>query len=468
MSSSLRTSKSFVFWLACMSVAHVTWFCANAHAQGFGTTKKKITLHRKLPPNAHLTGKTFKVEASSHGSIQQDVPQDLKTMLEVEIMKDDSRLSQDDKSPDNLIICTVTQYAQPTPQTSTSQQYELGSKKPQNVTATRYTGLLTVSYVAKDRSGRALDSANISAKYDDAFDQNGSTKKGITGKISGTFNTIAHGKSEADTPPTAADLKNKLLSDVVKQIASRLVVTDESVEVLLAQGKLSDYNKLAENARWSDYVEKLETMTPFPSKEDDAYRLYNIGVGYEAMGYAAEDQKAAQKDFQDAAINYGKAADDKPSEKYFIQPQNRIESALVHYKKLQEQPVSAGNTSGSKSSSSETASKATKSTTTKTAHSGTSSGTTSAKSSSTGTSKSLVSSGTAKSSGPPLTNAQVIKLVKANVDEDNIIDTIRHAPAVSFDLSVDGEVNLANNGVKGKILTAMKVRARQGGKTATQ
>ncbi len=468
MSRPLRTSRLFVFWLACVSVAHVTLFCANAYAQGFGTTKKKITLHRKLPPNAHLTGKTFKVEASSHGSIQQDVPQDLKAMLEVEIMKDDTRLSQDDKSPDNLIICTVTQYAQPTPQTSTSQQYELGSKKPQNVTVTRYTGLLTVSYLAKDRSGRTLDSANINAKYDDAFDQNGSTKKGITGKISGTFNTIAHGKSDADTPPAPADLKNKLLSDVVKQIASRLVVTDETVEVLLAQGKLSDYNKLAENARWSDYVEKLETMTPFPSKEDDAYRLYNVGVGYEAMGYAAEDQKAAQKNFQDAAINYGKAADDKPSEKYFIQPQNRIESALVHYKKLQEQPVvSASDTSASKASSTETASKSTKTTTTKTAHSGASSGTTSTKTSSTGTSKSLVSSSTSKASGPPLTNAQVIKLVKANVDEENIIDTIRHAPAVSFDLSVDGEVNLANNGVKGKILTAMKARARQG-KTATQ
>jgi hypothetical protein len=432
-----------------MSVAHVTLFCANGYGQGFGTTKKKITLHRKLPPNAHLTGKTFKVEANAHGSIQQDVPQDLRTMLEVEIMKDDARLSQDDKSPDNLILCTVTQYAQPTPQSSTSQQYEVGSKKPQNVTVTRYTGLLTVSYVAKDRSGRTLDSANISAKYDDAFDQNGSTKKGITGKISGTFNTIAHGKSDADTPPTAADLKNKLLSDVVKQIASRLVVTDESVEVLLAQGKLGDYNKLAENARWSDYVEKLETMTPFPGKEDDAYRLYNIGVGYEAMGYAAEDQKAAQKNLQDAAINYGKAADDKPSEK------------------LQEQPVSASTTSGSKSSSGDTASKSSKSTTTKTAHSGTSSATPSTKSNSTGTGKSLASSSTAKSSGPPLTNEQVIKLVKANVDEENIIDTIRHASAVNFDLSVDGEVNLANNGVKGKILTAMKARARQG-KTATQ
>jgi hypothetical protein len=33
---------------------------------------------------------------------------------------------------------------------------------------------------------------------------------------------------------------------------------------------------------------------------------------------------------------------------------------------------------------------------------------------------------------------------------------------VNFDLSVDGQIALSNNGVKGKILTAMKQRARQG------
>jgi hypothetical protein len=265
----------------------------------------------------------------------------------------------------------------------------------------------------------------------------------ITGHVSSTI----HGKGEADTAPSPAELKNKMLSDVVHQIAARLVNTDEGVEVLLARGKLDDWNKYAENGRWSDYVEKLETMTPLPGKEDDAYRLYNIGVGYEAMGYAAEDQKAAKKNLQDAAINYGKAVDGKPSEKYFLQPQNRIETALVHYKQLQDQK--SGTVSASAGSSS------TAKVSTRGVHSSTSGSTQPAPA------KSLASSSPAKSSGPPLTNDQVIKLVKANVDEDNIIDTIRHASAVNFDLSVDGVVNLANNGVKGKILTAMKARARQ-------
>jgi hypothetical protein len=66
-----------------------------------------------------------------------------------------------------------------------------------------------------------------------------------------------------------------------------------------------------------------------------------------------------------------------------------------------------------------------------------------------------------KASGPPLTNDQVIQMVKAGLDEDNVIDTIKNAGSVNFDLSVDGQVKLAQNGVKGKILTAMKTKARQ-------
>ena len=70
---------------------------------------------------------------------------------------------------------------------------------------------------------------------------------------------------------------------------------------------------------------------------EDAYRLYDIGVAYEAMGYAADDDKAAMKFLDQASINYGKAIDSNPAEKYFLEPQKRIETALAHYEKLEQQ-----------------------------------------------------------------------------------------------------------------------------------
>jgi hypothetical protein len=444
----VRTSR-FLLWLAGIAALQFALLPVPSHAQGFGSTKKKIILHRKLPATAHLTGDTFTVQVTSHG-IQEDIGIDLKSMLETELMKDDAHLRQEDKSGDTLILCTVTQYSQPKPTTSTQSTYEIGSKKPVNETVTRYTGLLTVAYQAKDRrTGRSIDSENVTAKFDDEFNKNGSTKGGVTGAFSNTFRRLKSGKTEEDTPPTDAELKNKLLKDVVSQIAARLVNTDEAIEVLLARGKLDEADKEAEAGLWSRYLEEMETMTPFPDKEDDAYRLYNVGVAYEALAYAAEDPKVAKKDLQDAAINYGKAIDDKPSEKYFLTPQSRIETAIAHYQRLSTSSSTQAASSGSSGAS-------TKPARSSSSHSSTSSGSTG----SGATSKSASKSAAPK--GPSLTNTQVIAMVKAKLDEDNIIDTIRTASSVSFDLSVDGQIALANNGVKGKILTAMKTRARQG------
>ena len=454
--------------LCVMCAALAGGLSVSAHAQGFGTPKKKIVLHRKLPPSAHLSGNSLSIQVNSHG-IQQDIGTDLKSMLETELLKDDARLRVEDKNPDTLIVCTITQYSQPSPTTSTQQTYALGSKKPQNESVTRYTGLLTVAYSAKDRrSGRTLDSENVSAKYDDEFNANGSTKGGVTAAFNNTINRIKHGKSEGDTPPTDAELRIKLLHDVVGQIASRLVNTEESIEVLLARGKLDDANKQAEAGLWSRNLETLETMTPFPSKADDAYRLYNIGVAYEALAYGSEDSKAAKKDLENAAINYGKAIDDKPDEKYFLTPQTRIETAIAHYKTLSEQPAQLASSSepSTSTSSTTTASKSSKSATTKTTHAGGTSGGGSASSTSSSNAKTSAAAKPA-AKGPALTNDQVISLVKAGLDEENIIDTIRNAPSVDFDLSVNGEINLANHGVKGKVLTAMKQRARQGSHKAS-
>ena len=66
-------------------------------------------------------------------------------------------------------------------------------------------------------------------------------------------------------------------------------------------------------------------------------------MAYEALAYQAEDEKAAMKYLDEAAINYGKAIDAKPAEKYFLEPQKRIETAIAHYKELgKENEDSAG------------------------------------------------------------------------------------------------------------------------------
>ena len=58
-----------------------------------------------------------------------------------------------------------------------------------------------------------------------------------------------------------------------------------------------------------------------------------------------------------------------------------------------------------------------------------------------------------------LTNAQVVTMVKAGMDDDTIVNTIRGANAIDFDLSPEGQQQLEKDGVSTRVLTAMKARA---------
>jgi hypothetical protein len=49
-------------------------------------------------------------------------------------------------------------------------------------------------------------------------------------------------------------------------------------------------------------------------------------------------------------------------------------------------------------------------------------------------------------------------MAKAGVDEGSIVNAIHDAGSVNFDLSPDGLIQLAQNNVKGKIVSAMRAK----------
>jgi len=201
------------------------------------------------------------------------------------------------------------------------------------------------------------------------------------------------------------------------------------VEVYLAKqrGALDEGDKLAVGGLWERALETFEDATPNPRPTEDAYRIYNTGVAYEALAYKAEDPKAAMKYLDEAAINYGKAIDSRPAEKYFLEPQRRIEDAIAHYRQLEQQRHPALQVASVPS-----------------AHGGSGDGTAAAPK---------------PGAGKALTNAQVIAMVKAGLDDDTVAQAIRSAKAVSFNLTADGQKALTDGGASATVLAAMKARA---------
>jgi hypothetical protein len=395
------------------------------HAQNFGGAfqRKKVVLVRKLPPTGHIDGSSISVNVTGAGP---DVTTNLKTAIENLLISNDSRLRtvMDKETPDALITCRITTYSQPPPQRVTEANLALGKKGGplQNEAMNEVTGQLTTTFQAQDLHGRKSIAADtVTSKFDREYAiPVAPTAKPTMGSILGShipkipMTGAVPGAPGDDKQPTPEELRDRLIHDSAFQIASRLVNTSESVDVFLATGGgLDDADKLMDQKLWTRALEQLETMTPLPQPEQDAYRLYNLGVVNEALGYQSEDVTKARKYLQEASIDYGKAIDAKPTEKNFLQPQTRIDTALAHYKTLGDQMAASAQ-------------------------------------------HAAVASAPAADA---LTNADVISMVAAKLDEANIIDTIQHSTA-KFDLSAKGQIDLAKGNVNGRIIAAMKTKAR--------
>jgi hypothetical protein len=110
--------------------------------------------HHRCPVTAH--------------NIQGDVATDLRNMLETDLLKDDRRLRSEDKHPDSLAICTITEYAPPKAKASSRSTYVPGSKKSQQETVTRYSGILKVAYqacISKPTTSRAFSTTASNPRF---------------------------------------------------------------------------------------------------------------------------------------------------------------------------------------------------------------------------------------------------------------------------------------------------------------
>lgn len=452
---------------------------AAAFSQGFGTIRgDKVVLHRKLPAVIHLTATTISVKTVPHTAQQADTAQLLTELLQTNLLKYDKTLTVDDNSPNIKVQCTIINFETPAPQQYTKDDTILVKGKPTIKKEIFYhvSGTLDVDVHVTDRGGRTLDSNSFSAKYSQEYEQpdqsNGVAVGAVVGALNSVKNKVKPGEEAAAAPTNAVELEQTLVRKMVALITPRLVNTDEPVEIPLAKGKMDEADKLANGGLWSRDLETLETMPPLPKPEDDAYRFYDIGVANEALGYLAEDHAAAKNFLMEAAVNYGKAIDAKPTEKNFIDAQTRIELAVAYYKSLSAPashvvvadvaPASAPATLVSPASA--PASKTTvKSSAPKTVSTKPPSVSAQPKTATSANAQPATPSTPAKPAAPALTNAKVIEMFKGGVDEPTIINAIHDARTTQFDLSADGLIDLAKNGVKGKIVDAMRTRVRAAG-----
>lgn len=400
------------------------------YGQGFGMDKTKVVLHRKLPALVQLPGNRITVKVVTVHPTDVDEAADLQSQLMTELLKNDPQLQEDDVHPQVIVSVQITQFAHPAPVVTARVvpgKNLLGKSQPQTQNFTRITGALGVTFQVKTASGRTVVSDNVKANYDQEFNAAGdNTSHGVLGTLSDEAHRLK-GAPE-DQPPTDPELRQNLVTSVIHQMAEEIVNTDEAIEVQLAKNKgaLDEGNKEAEQGLWERALETYTTANPFSKPEQDAYRLYDIGVADEALAYQATDAKAAMKFLDEAAINYGKAVDAKSSEKYFLEPQKRIETAVAHYRKLEMEAnapkqVAVNNPPPAP----------------------------------------MVEHDSPHAKAKALTNADVIAMIRAGMDDRQAEEKVKTAGAVDFDLTPAARRRLAADGVSAPVIEAMRTRAIQ-------
>ncbi|HEX4038090.1 MAG TPA: hypothetical protein VHX37_08530 [Acidobacteriaceae bacterium] len=425
--------KSRAIGIAAAVSALIALAAVPVFGQGFGMDKDKVVLHRKLPALIQLPGNRITVKVVTVHPGQVDEAADLQSQLMTELMKNDSNLQEDDVHPQVTVSCQITEFAHPPP--IVTAEAVAGQSRPQ--TFTRITGTMAVAFQVKTASGRTLTSDNVRVNYDQQFDASGNnTSHGVLGNMADGFHKLKGSKgtdASGQYPPTDPELRQKLVTMAIQDMAEQIVNTDEAIEVDLAKdrGALDQGDKEAQQNLWERALETYMTATPKAKLDQDSYRLYDIGVADEALAYQAADPKAAMKFLDDAAINYGKAVDAKSSEKYFLEPQKRIETAIAHYRKLEMEKNAPPVKEEAEARPVTKAVNVSAPAEHKPEHAG----------------------------GKSLTNSQVVAMVRAGMDDGTVEQTVKNAGAVDFDLTLAGRRRLATDGVSAAVISAMRARA---------
>ncbi len=264
---------------------------------GFGSiARKKVVLVRRLVPDVPLADLPIRVKVEGRNE-----PQRLQAILETRLVQNGPRLSINEKQPAVEVRCMVTSYTPPR-EDFTSQN---------NTTTVTFSGSVSATFqLVVVQTGLVAVAGNETAELGGAYLAN-NDHRSYNDSTGGGFVDIFHnlGNRSANVAmPSEEELVQKLMTLESRNIASHLVLLSEQVNVMLAKGPiLDDANKRAEAGQWTDDLTMLEGAKPLERPEDDAYRLYDIGVANEALAYKAEDLKSAQKFLEEASNAYGKA-----------------------------------------------------------------------------------------------------------------------------------------------------------------
>jgi hypothetical protein len=416
------------FFRFAVALATVAAFSAQTEAQfrrGVLGDSAEINLFPPVPPSLLLPAGTFQVQVKNQSTGPARLLTRLDDAITSQMAENDSRLRAAETKADMQVTATLTEwtltrrrgtrYVSETRQigtkqvtdkngkTTTQPVYEYGRNKPTTIDE----GAASVHLEVRKGTQVLADETTRFTYNDDRLVEEG--------------------------PRSTTEVEDTMLDRTAQRAAGLVTPMREPVRVLLARSdEVDKLNDLARARKWNEWKAALQEARPHRDPKKDSYRLHNIAVANEALAYEAANDDDAQRLLVDASTTLQQAIAAKKDEKYFNEAFARISKNSLGLTRLRTMRASIGmrqSTTAKAPAAPSAAAPAEK-----------------------------FSPAKASAQKAPMTNADVIELRQAGLDDDNLIAAIKEAGATKFDLTPAGLKTLLSAKVTNRVITVMRER----------
>jgi hypothetical protein len=302
----------------------VAVLCAPPVFAKFGISKTKVKLNRFRPPDVLLLGETATVEVNTRSRRITDRQLDaVRSRVEEALRGRELRLvgSGGDNvvrvSLDDLEARIEQRVVYETKYVKIGERQEYNEKKKKFETKDVYGNREEPVQVTTARGSLF---ARIEAGTP-AGDRSASARAEYSEEFKGSARIPIEASSEDS-------LERYLVEAVADRAAGTLVTTPDPVEALLAvDGDLKSGNRLAEAGMFQEALAEWSKKVLKGDKE--AARQHNVGVAHEALAYKLLPESPEHlASLERAAESYKKALALDPGEKYFSEPNQRIQESI--------------------------------------------------------------------------------------------------------------------------------------------
>lgn len=391
--------------------------------RGLLAESTEISLSPVVPPAVLLPAGTVEVQVRNSSTAPARVVEQVRDMFTNQLRDNDARVRLVDTGGDIMVIATVTEWSESrrNSQKYVSETRQIGTKQVVDKNGKTKTEPI-YEYGRNKPSVVISGAAGIRVEV---------RRDGTTIADDTAHHTLREEHLVEAGPPARNVVEDTLIDHAVRKAAGRISPGREPVRVLLARSDDVDkLNSLALDRRWQDWLTLLEGVAPHRDPKRDAYRLHNLAVAHEALAYEAPPADGPGSRLDTASSLITQAAKQNPSEKYIIESQARITRSVSAYATLAalyQASAGAPATSGSLRPAAP----------------------------SPAANRPAATDGSA-----PMTNTDVMDLRALGLDDENLLEAIKAAKVVKFDLSPAGLKQLLNSNVSNRVIAAMRARSQ--------